>query len=1477
MNERGEEPTPAGVSSPELDLQRGDAEPAPEKRAEGNAHFGYFAQWSEFIARRRRRFQTAGRLLQRRAGRVGIQLGFFCGLFTMMWTLTHLDPTGDAFQSLSGLLLFAIPVAFIAPDRQRWHKLLNALFVASYWVTFALCTRGYFFGLYRLNHSIRWFLTALAMLSLITWFSLRPRQRSAASAQAEQSSDALWLGGCLIALAALITERYEMVQGVEPNTANILSGFTFLLFLTLACIRVLWLDGIRWYRAKRTYYAHPEDYAFFLEWLIPRSLAFLSILALLLLSEALFFSAIYRTKAQRVERERSQRQQMEQLSPLINYPDAEARDPLSTLPIRLSDQPIAAPRPPMSRAGHPGLEQAAPLQPRLMQGTVSIPTPSFGEWAFFAFKPYIFPKNVQGIEVDAPDWFKYLGRFLLGFVIAILLSQQLRLWRDIRAIYLSLLNSRRRSGLLRAGEAPGPLWGERLRELGSIFDVHALGWRWLILRATVAPLSPERLTQRLWWRTFFDPGGVFYEFLEYALYTFKKRWHLPLFGVSLILSLICAPLTGLYMLPIESLLEACLPALSAGLLIYFLARLFDLRAPTSYQRWLWWLLLVHLFAALVLFFLVFNLGARDQTSWWQNAFWILELSSVVVFPVLYLLGGDRHRHLELQIAWDEPQSNDHEVILRRALLKSFTESEHRLWLAQTFTEWLHPLRGGGLRWRLIYPSLLLTLHESSRALVRRVSAFLERVLNELLLSTTIWLSLQLFIFSVTLLSHLLVRHGLLVSEIFQLYLIAGGILLSPTFALFAYLAWRFSQARREAPGTPLPLMRRTLSRAVLAESRRLSILLWLSIPLSLGGCAWLLQRAEVTPSWTVLSFVLLFAPPWFPLRSLKTHREGEGGQGRERFEARLLRWLSRGEQWVQERQEELKTTIYEQAAARRQVEPLLAEALVDGCVSLIESLYQSLRDGRWQRAEQASIQRVYHQWLTGESESEELRLQRELLELYQQLLDTLGANLHDLTLSQSRAPHLLIQDPLLIVEGLTRICRCPNPLELSFDEDEDEEREDLRELISSLHILADHLLDHSLEGLPPPLAAQLSTPELRRALIELSITSAQLLSPLPLSVERLASLYERERESRLLLTTSLLWRRESAALLAPLAAKLGHELRLVGLPIETLRHGLHMLPSPIALPLERWLRVRLTADRELAPSQESGLAFRAFYQSSLAFFFVAIQERWRALSEMMPPHLSLRDRSAATQSLSLLRRQRPQEEELRQLIRHCLATFPSGLPLLDEGEWSARQIERGEAQLPKLLTALEAAELPTPLWRSAPSLDRLGYPRVCLHLRGITPQKSPPPEHEKFDRFELGGSLLLAGVRARPQLEFYSALWALQQLNELICSESLFYTKGEVNDALAAIPEAERPKDEGALQALRAQLERHHQRARIDQLEALTRRLRVLIPLLSPEEERILQRHRAKLYESLQLLKYLKDLETQRPSAGGANFQRALQ
>ena len=97
------------------------------------------------------------------------------------------------------------------------------------------------------------------------------------------------------------------------------------------------------------------------------------------------------------------------------------------------------------------------------------PDVSLSSWIFFSFKPYVFPKDDAGREVTAPIWFKYLGRTLIGLIIAILLTKQLNIWKQLSALYLNFLGALKRSHHLGDDEELRQQRAEMLLGLRAMF------------------------------------------------------------------------------------------------------------------------------------------------------------------------------------------------------------------------------------------------------------------------------------------------------------------------------------------------------------------------------------------------------------------------------------------------------------------------------------------------------------------------------------------------------------------------------------------------------------------------------------------------------------------------------------------------------------------------------------------------------------------------------------------------------------------------------------------------------------------------------------------------------------------------------------------------------------------------------------------------------------------------------------------------
>jgi hypothetical protein len=136
------------------------------------------------------------------------------------------------------------------------------------------------------------------------------------------------------------------------------------------------------------------------------------------------------------------------------------------------------------------------------------PNVTLSSWVFFSFKPYVFPKDHLDREVIAPVWFKYLGRALLGLMIAILLTKQLNIWKQIMACYWMLLGATRAEKHRGVTNTLTRQQEEMVDHLSSIFNHYSFTWRWLLMYAVTAP------TMSLRWRLILDPASAYYMGME---------------------------------------------------------------------------------------------------------------------------------------------------------------------------------------------------------------------------------------------------------------------------------------------------------------------------------------------------------------------------------------------------------------------------------------------------------------------------------------------------------------------------------------------------------------------------------------------------------------------------------------------------------------------------------------------------------------------------------------------------------------------------------------------------------------------------------------------------------------------------------------------------------------------------------------------------------------------------------------------------
>ena len=374
-----------------------------------------------------------------------VRLLLFGGFLGLMWTLSHLHPHGDLSLYMIPITLLALPIGFIAPQEKSWEKALNFLFLSAFF-GFLIWSGVWYFQYFEWGYQFRWFFLETCLLIILTWISWRRLPKSWDGPQ-QTLLRHLWFVGLLIIFSALGFLGYYIgnQKSPEAGTANILTGSTFIFFLSLTIIRVFWLDGIRLRRANRGEHVAPQDYILLLEWLIPRSYAFVVALAMLLIAESMMFSTIYKaTQAKRYQEQQNIHQKVQYTPPPWEIPqylisqyviNPESEDSKKTDSTSQKTEGHTS-----TQREHKKTEVRSPYA----LNSFHLKEVNLAEWIFFSFKPYVFPKDDAGREIEAPKWFKYLGRALLGLIFAILLTKQLNIWKQLGALYMILLGATKR-------------------------------------------------------------------------------------------------------------------------------------------------------------------------------------------------------------------------------------------------------------------------------------------------------------------------------------------------------------------------------------------------------------------------------------------------------------------------------------------------------------------------------------------------------------------------------------------------------------------------------------------------------------------------------------------------------------------------------------------------------------------------------------------------------------------------------------------------------------------------------------------------------------------------------------------------------------------------------------------------------------------------------------------------------------------------
>ncbi|HAA53871.1 MAG TPA: hypothetical protein DCE42_03910, partial [Myxococcales bacterium] len=872
-----------------------------------------------------------------------------------------------------------------SPDR-GWGRWLAWLFVAVFWGMVIWCGIWYFIH-YSWNYRFRWLFLATILVIMLTYISFRRRPQNA-HVLTQDLLFYVWLIGLCIVLAFLGVLIYHIIYQIKPeaSTSTILMGSAFVFFLTLTIIRVYLLDSTRFNQANRVDQIKPGEWFLLLEWFIPRSTSFIAILFLLILSEAMLFSTIYNA-----------------IHPL---PDTPAHS--------LNVKPTPSSSPARMTRKAPVTSPLNKILSKRRKGTLALHQtyhPSLMEWFSFSIKPYVFPKNNLDQEVRAPEWFKYLGRILLGILFAILLTQQLNIWKQFYDLFRAMLGCVYLQ--TRRGKSPELTRQieENLERMRSLLNKHDPFWRQLIFTScTIKPSSWLR------WMLIVDPSATFYEFLSRFEHAIVTHWERTLFLAGVILVSICTPFALLTTINLKVFLLSFTPALVAALLIFLMRYAFGMQPPKIYSVWIWWFLLLHIIFSLLLFFLSL-ISTRE--GFWQILFWYGSLSTVLIFPVLYIFGGERYKAYEQPGRRSTFSPQDSDVLVRKMILREFFAIEHRQWLLNVITSRIHPVRSSGIKLRLILPSLSMGALEQIRIWVESLGGVVERTLASFVRSLTTWLVLQLVGFAITFVWHLIMFHRLFPPEIMRVYQVTLVALITPSLLglLFAFvLKWYAGGSAPERKQKHYFFALFTVSTLVTTTF-------------------WMIFNAPFPMWWGLLyaflAFVMSF--PWIGLVSLINLVGKEEGifPNASESQTRLIphrpRFFERVATWLEKREESFLRNVYKGAANWQQTEPQMREELIKGCATILEETQKAIISGEWYEEEEHALNSMYRYWfLDDEDDSKgQDELGRKWLSLVGQLLDPLVALLQDMVVTDrfknvDAAPDLEVT--LKTTERILQLC-----------------------------------------------------------------------------------------------------------------------------------------------------------------------------------------------------------------------------------------------------------------------------------------------------------------------------------------------------------------------------------------------------------------------------------------------------------------------
>ena len=1017
-----------------------------------------------------------------------VALGSFClfgGFLFVMLSLANLHSQADLALHLLPFFVIALPFGLLAPRhhswmslfrrkaRWTWYDLLAVGFVLCFVGMFVWSVQRYFSGVSPNSHPI-WLIPDFLLLLLLVPLYLRAR-KARWRGRTQSIMIGIWMLGIGTILALMGILFYFMWYNLTPEAATsmVLAVGTFLFFLVVVALRVLWLDGERSQRADRTAFSKRSELSLLFELLIPNSYPFLIFFGFLLVAEGMMFSTIYNAQEIKITKQTAIKQHKEakKLRKLTKSQKA--------LLAKSKEQKKEAKKP-------SGEEEKA-------SGPVSL-----FSWVVFAFRPDEFPKKGEN-EVGAPQWFKYLAPALYGLFITFLLRQQFGIWQLFMGLYQLLTSSLVR--LLHVRNARNTIelqQQEALANFNAQLNERGNMWRSLLYGAITAPPDSVKSTLIL------DPMAT----VSRVLGAFKKKisehWGGILSVVGLALLVLAFPFYWKESVTLQTMLKACIPALAAGIFLLTLRYLLSLQPPKVYHSAIWGLLVVHVLLALGLFFLTLIAGKNNTI--WSNLLWYGSIISIGVFPAIYLFGGERHRQTPFESLDKEVWQEDSNFMVRKMMFSSMLQSEHRVWLVGQLAESIHPIRSGGIQLRLILPSVVVQILEWLKWFKQNV---LVRIFGNLTNTAVVGMIIQVVVLFFVFFWDFLLQRQLPALHNHILTLIC---LLAPAITVLSTwqsMLWKERKAQKEnkAPEDEAEEdkaeEKRVLPSVPPVEKRKLffGILFGTSY---LATIVWLYQHTTVPsyhPSGTVFfilegilfcmfSYSLLYEKKPKKAKSENTSAPLKGIKGKFVALKNRIQGLFQVEE-LEKQEEEVLKKVFSQTEIWRNTSPQLRKYILRECVAPLHSARKSLISGQWYEEEEHALQRVIRSYLTEHTVevSERMDFSDELATLTQQTLEPLWTLLYDLTKKdwldeiESFSDLEEMDDYIrLILEKLDEILQTPLPLQAQSNlsthdateakEDNEETQDDpaddaygeLRETLQSIHDFFLSLLLSYTEG-----------------------------------------------------------------------------------------------------------------------------------------------------------------------------------------------------------------------------------------------------------------------------------------------------------------------------------------------------------------------------------------------------------------------------